>query len=80
MVRPVQKEGFSASGKIRFKQASSSKALGDVANNVLRDLDPKFRPIGGGVDLGQGFVHSALEVLQVSAILFGQSIHNVPFV
>ena len=77
---PFHKEGFSASGKIWIEHPSSSKAIRDVVNDVLGDLDPKLGAVGGGVNLGQSFIHSVLEMFEVFHIVFWQSVHNVRLV
>ena len=80
LMGPFHKEGFSTSGKIWIEHPSSSKAVCDVVNDVLGDLDPELGAIGGFVDFSQRVIHSVLEMFELFHILFWQSVHNVPLV
>ena len=63
LVGPFHKERFSASGKVRVEHPSAGKAVRDVVDDVVGDLDPELGAILRFVDFTKSFIHRILEVL-----------------
>ena len=80
LIGPFHKEGFSALGKVRVEHPSSGKAVRDVVDNVVGDLDPKLGAIGRLMDFGKSCIHGIFEAFWIFSFLLGQSVHDVPLV
>ena len=78
LIGPFHKEGFSSFCKIWIEHPSASKAVRNVVDDVLGDLDPKLGAVGGLVDFAKSFIHSVFEVFEIFSLLPGQSVHDVP--